>query len=295
MRNPQRPTATIKSDEHVVGTVEGRHSVAHVTVRPGRKERRAAGKALRDRVPHEQHQEWSPPRSRRDPVDLVIESSQGRIPDLIPIRYGRMMASPFTFYRGTANIMAADLAATPVTGLSAQICGDCHVLNFGAFATPERRLIFDLTDFDETLPGPVGMGREAARCEASSLRRDRMDFPPPTSEMRHSHASGLIREQMAVYADMPVLDVWYVRFDRRGALLASRDETTAARIKKRLKKEAARDFARDGFPKTIVTNDGAHVIAENPPLIYHHPLLDMASNRKRIHASLHPLPRGPFG
>src|SRR5215472_17885979 len=119
-----------------------------------RKERYAAGKALRQRVARELHGEWAPGRNRRDPVELVIESSKGRIPDLIPIRYGRMMVSPFTFYRVTANLMAADLAPTPVTGLHVQLCGDAHLLNFGGFATPERRLLLDINDLDETLPGP---------------------------------------------------------------------------------------------------------------------------------------------
>src|SRR5260370_13174066 len=117
----------------------------------GREERYAAGKALRDRVSRKQHAEWSPSRQRRDPVALVIESGKGRIPELLPIRYGRMMVSPFTFYRGTANIMAADLASTPVSGLNTQLCGDCHLLNFGGFATPERRLILDIIDLDVTL------------------------------------------------------------------------------------------------------------------------------------------------
>ncbi|MDS4069777.1 MAG: DUF2252 family protein, partial [Candidatus Competibacter sp.] len=121
---------------------------------PNRAARYAAGKALRDRVPREQHGEWQPPRDRRHPVDLVIESSHGRIPELVPIRYGRMSVSPFTFYRGAANLMAADLAGTPATGVRVQVCGDCHLLNFGGFATPERRVIFDINDFDETLPGP---------------------------------------------------------------------------------------------------------------------------------------------
>ena len=266
MTDTQRPTASIKSDEHLVDTVEGRHSVEHgVNVRLRRNERRATGKALRDRVPHAQHSEWSPPASRRDPVDLVIESSQGRIPDPIPIRYGRMMASPFTFYRGTANIMAADLAATPVTGLSAQICGDCHVLNFGGFATPERRVIFDLTDFDETLPGPWKW--DVKRLAVSFVFAARSNgFSAADQRDAALACVRSYREHMAVYADMPVLDVWYARVDRRAALLAIRDEATAARIEKRLKKAAARDFAGDDFPKTIVTNDGAHVIAEDPPL-----------------------------
>ena len=124
-------------------------------VRPARyAERRAAGKALRELVPREEHARWKAPRDRHDPVQLVIESSKGRIPDLVPIRYGRMAVSPFTFYRGTALNMAADLAGTPNTGLRVQVCGDCHLMNFGGFATPERRVIFDINDFDETLPGP---------------------------------------------------------------------------------------------------------------------------------------------
>src|SRR5262245_7988704 len=100
-----------------------------------RDERRASGKALRGRVPRQRHAEWTLPKNRRDPVEMVIESSKGRIPELIPIRYGRMMVSPFTFYRGTANIMGADLASMPATGLGVQMCGDCHLLNFGGYAT----------------------------------------------------------------------------------------------------------------------------------------------------------------
>jgi Uncharacterized protein conserved in bacteria (DUF2252) len=119
-----------------------------LTVPESRDKRYAAGKALRQRVPREQHSEWTPARNRRDPVELVIQSSKGRIPELIPIRHGRMMVSPFTFYRGTANIMATDLARTPVSGIHAQLCGDAHLLNFGGFATPERNLILERYRFD---------------------------------------------------------------------------------------------------------------------------------------------------
>src|SRR6516165_10406267 len=114
----------------------------------------AMGKALRDKCPRAAHAVWQPPSNRPDPLELVVESSQGRIPQLIPIRYGRMMQTPFTFYRGAALNMAADLAATPETGLSVQACGDAHLLNFGAYATPERHVIFGLNDLDETLPAP---------------------------------------------------------------------------------------------------------------------------------------------
>ena len=119
-----------------------------------RADRAAAGKALRSSVPRASHRDWTPPADRRDPVDVLIESNTGRLPELVPIRFGRMLVSPFTFFRGAAAVMAADLAKTPATGLQVQACGDCHLLNFGAFATPERNLVFDINDFDETLPAP---------------------------------------------------------------------------------------------------------------------------------------------
>ncbi|MGZ5903142.1 MAG: DUF2252 family protein, partial [Reyranella sp.] len=117
-------------------------------------ERRAQGKALREAVPREAHGRWKAPKDRPDIVDLLNESNKGRLPQLVPIRFGRMMQSPFTFYRGSAVVMAADLASTPVSGIRVQACGDAHLSNFGGFATPERRVIFDINDFDETLPAP---------------------------------------------------------------------------------------------------------------------------------------------
>ena len=119
-----------------------------------REESRKAGKALRDKVPRKSHGVWKASARRRDPVDILLKSCAGRIPQLIPIRFGRMMQSPFTFYRGAAAIMAANLAETPASGIRVQACGDCHLMNFGAFATPERNIVFDMNDFDETLPAP---------------------------------------------------------------------------------------------------------------------------------------------
>jgi len=117
-------------------------------------ERRARGKALRQTVPRQDHGSWEPPKGRRDPVDLLCESNEGRLPHLIPIRFGRMSQSPFAFYRGSAALMAADLASTPKSGLTVQACGDAHLMNFGGFATPERNIVFDINDLDETLPAP---------------------------------------------------------------------------------------------------------------------------------------------
>ena len=130
-------------------------------MRPGRvtdgatyDQRRLAGRAVRARVPRSAHEAWQPPDDRPDPIELLEENNLPRLPDLVPVRYGRMLTSPFAFLRGSAVIMASDLAPTPVTGLRVQACGDAHLGNFGVFATPERNLIFDVNDFDETLPGP---------------------------------------------------------------------------------------------------------------------------------------------
>src|SRR6476659_6939264 len=124
--------------------------VEHFTVA----ERAARGKAARAEVPRSSHAGWEPPPQRPDPVELLEEQAQTRVPELVPIRYGRMLVSPFTFYRGAAYLMASDLAGAPRTGLTVQLCGDAHLSNFGSFAAPDRRLVFSLNDFDETLPGP---------------------------------------------------------------------------------------------------------------------------------------------
>ena len=132
------------------GQMAARTKVPHLSV----DERRALGKEARNRTPPSSHTGWAPATDRPDPVGLLEEQNLTREPDLVPVRHGRMLVSPFTFYRGAAKIMAADLDGTPTAGLNVQLCGDAHLSNFGAFASPERRLLFDLNDFDETLPGP---------------------------------------------------------------------------------------------------------------------------------------------
>src|SRR5689334_9281151 len=126
----------------------------HAPPRPSQRDLRAAGRALRDSCPRESHARWTPSADRPNPLALLAASNKGRLADLIPLRYGRMVRSPFTFYRGAALNMAHDLATTPATGMRVQACGDCHLMNFGSFGTPERRLIFDINDLDETLPAP---------------------------------------------------------------------------------------------------------------------------------------------
>jgi len=236
----------------------------------GRDKRYAAGKALRQRVAREQHGEWKPPRNRRDPVDLVIESSKGRIAELIPIRYGRMMVSPFTFYRGTANIMAADLAHTLVSGVHTQLCGDAHLLNFGGFATPERRLILDINDFDETLPGPWEW--DLKRLAASFVFAARSNGFS-TADQREAALTWVrsYREHMAEYADMSVLDIWYARLELSDTLASLHDKAARGRLNKQIKKAQVRTVAEHEFPTMVEARDGRYVIKDAPPLIYHHP------------------------
>ena len=237
---------------------------------PGRNERYAAGKALRQRVAREQHGEWTPGRSRGDPVALIVESSKGRIPELIPIRYGRMMVSPFTLYRGTANIMAADLAPTPVSGLQAQICGDAHLLNFGGFATPERRLVLDINDFDETFPGPWEW--DLKRLATSFVFAARANgFSPGDQREAALSCVRSYREHMLEYAGMTVLEIWYASIQLSDTLAMIRGKAARRRLQERADEVKARQASEHEFPKLAEARHGRYVIKDAPPLIYHHP------------------------
>jgi uncharacterized protein (DUF2252 family) len=255
------------------------------TLPAGHDERHRAGKALRQRVPREKHGEWTLPRQRRDPVELVIESSKGRIPELIPIRYGRMMVSPFTFYRGTANIMAADLASTPVTGFQTQLCGDAHLLNFGGFSTPERRLVLDINDFDETLPGPWEW--DLKRLAASFVFAARSNgFSAADQREAALTCVRSYREHMAEYADMPVLEIWYARLELSDLLVATHDKAARERLKKRVKKAQTHEVPEHEFPKLAESKGGRYLIKDALPLIYHHPHLNLTASRENFEHGL---------
>ena len=175
-------------------------------------ERRAAGKALRDAAPWAAHGGWKPPNDRRDPIEPLRESNESRIPELIPIRFGRMSQSPFAFYRGAAAVMAADLASTPASGLRVQACGDAHLMNFGGFATPERNIFFDINDFDETLPAPWEW--DVKRLAASIvIAAQHLNVPDSEAAKATTEAVCSYRERMIDYASMRALDVWYDRID----------------------------------------------------------------------------------
>ena len=236
--------------------------------RRSRTDRKDEGKAMRLAVPLASHAQWQAPANRRDPIDLLVESSIGRVPELLPIRYGRMMQSPFAFYRGGAAIMAADLAELPSTGIRVQACGDCHLLNFGSFATPERRQVFAINDFDETLPAPWEW--DVKRLAASFVVAGRSNGFS-TGEARESAqacARGF-REHMREFAKMGVLDVWYFSLDMEALLETLEDETTKQRAKKRFDKAHDRNILDEDFPELVTFEGGRHRIRDNPPLIYH--------------------------
>ena len=253
--------------------------------RASRDERFAAGKRLRDRVPREDHGTWKPPRNRPSPVDLVIASSKGRIAELIPIRYGRMSVSAFTFYRGTALNMASDLAATPNTGVLTHLCGDCHLMNFGAFATPERRMIFDINDFDETLHGPWEW--DLKRLAASFVLAARSNGFAAADQRNAAMACvRSYRERIRAYAKMATLDVWYARVDKKAILASLSDADTVARFRKRIAKEQAHTAVETDFPKMVEGSRGKFVIKDNPPLIYHDQTVNFEADRDNILTAL---------
>ena len=188
-------------------------AVPHLTV----DERVARGKAARAEVPRSRHAEFEPPHDRADPVDLLEDQARTRVPELVPIRYGRMLVSPFTFYRGAAKIMAHDLAGTPRSGLTAQCCGDAHLSNFGVFASPERKLVFDINDFDETLPGPWEW--DVKRLAASMLIAARDNgFAAKDQEQGRARHGREYRTAMREFAGMQNLEVWYAHLEIESVL-----------------------------------------------------------------------------
>jgi uncharacterized protein (DUF2252 family) len=231
-------------------------------------ERSERGRAARRAVPRSSHAVWQPPADRRDPISLLEAQSAGRVPELVPIRYGRMTVSPFTFYRGTAAIMAADLASTPVSGLTAQLCGDAHLSNFGGFAAPDRTMVFDINDFDETLPGPWewDVKRLAASFEIAGRHRG-LDAK---ERSRSVVAVGQrYREAMREFAQMGNLDVWYARLDQQ-TLLDSIQQALGAGAVKRTQKNIAKAQTKDSvraLSKLTHVENGRLQFMSRPPLL----------------------------
>ncbi len=248
-----------------------------VTVEPGAipalqhrtvAERAERGKQARAAVPRSSHAKFEPPSDRPDPVDLLEAQAKTRVPELVPIRYGRMLVSPFTFYRGAAKIMASDLSHTPRSGLTVQCCGDAHLSNFGVFASPERRLVFDINDFDETLPGPWEW--DVKRLCASMLIGARDNgFRVADQDAIVLDTVGQYRKAMRQFAGMANLDVWYARLEIEAVLQKHASQFTAKQVK-RTEKALAKAHTRDSmsaFSKLTQRVNGSAEIVDESPLI----------------------------
>jgi len=222
---------------------------AKVIAHPSVGDRRAQGADARIQTPPEAHTGWSPAADRPDPVALLEEQNVTREPDLVPVRHGRMMVSPFTFYRGAAKIMATDLAATPTAGLITQLCGDAHLSNFGVFASPERELLFDLNDFDETLPGPFEY--DVKRMAASFTIAARNNGLTKAESGSVTQASvQAYREAMAQFAEMGTMELWYTSksaTEMQAALskLAAETTSSARGVKNRKKAKGGGKVSKD--------------------------------------------------
>jgi uncharacterized protein (DUF2252 family) len=255
-------------------------------------ERAARGKAARAEVPRSSHAAFEPAPRRIDPIKLLERQAKTRVAELVPIRYGRMLVSPFTFYRGAALIMASDLAATPRSGLTVQCCGDAHLSNFGVFASPERRLVFDLNDFDETLPGPWEW--DVKRLAVSMLIGARDNgFTVKDQEQVVLDTVEEYRTAMAAFAAMKNLDVWYAHLDIDTALKELSSQLKARAVK-RTEKTIAKARTKDSmsaFSKLTRVVDGQARIVADPPLIV--PIDDLVegAERQEMFDGLHELLR----
>jgi uncharacterized protein (DUF2252 family) len=234
-------------------------------------ERRDRGKSARDRAPLSAHAPWKPSSDRQDPVATLEQQDADREPDLVPVRHGRMMVSPFTFYRGSAKIMAADLKDTPRAGLMAQLCGDAHLSNFGLFGSPERKLVFDLNDFDETLPGPFEY--DVKRMAASFVIAARNNGVPKARAREIGLASvTAYREAMAGFAGIRTMDVWYAHLseddlnEARGVAKTKGDRKAVKRIEREVKRARTHDSVQ-ALNKLGELVDGQYRIVSDPPIV----------------------------
>ena len=230
-------------------------------------ERAAVGRAARSDAHRSSHATWEPPEDRADPVTVLERQALTRVPELVPIRYGRMAASPFAFFRGAAAVMSADLARTPVSGLRVQACGDAHLSNFGVFAAPDRRLVFDLNDFDESLPGPWEW--DVKRLSASFAIAGRENgFKRKERRGAVLEAARSYREAMRAFASQRNLEVWYARLDVEAAMadVEGEDPKELTRLRKGLAKARAKDSLR-ALEKLTETIDGEIRFRHEPPLL----------------------------
>jgi len=249
-------------------------------------ERAARGRAARTRVSRSAHAEWVAGPGRADPVALLRAQEATRVPELVPLRHERMLESPFTFYRGAAVIMAADLATVPSSGLGVQACGDAHLANFGGFAAPDRALVFDMNDFDETAPGPFewDLKRLAASFEIAARTRE---FSSKTARAVVRQVARSYRDAMAQFATMTNLDVWYSRLDAQGVLDRWRSQVSADDVKRfeRTTTKATTKNSLKALSRLTQRTDGGYRIISDPPTLV--PVSDLGGDPAPFRAWLH--------
>ena len=234
---------------------------------PSVQTRMSEGKALREKVSRRSHGKWEVSAGRPDPIKVLQESDRGRLAELLPIRYGRMQQSPFAFFRGSAAVMAWDLSKTAATGIHVQACGDCHASNFGGFASPERRLLFDINDFDETLQAPWEW--DVKRLGASIVLASReLGLGNGRCGDAVATMSRSYREHMREYAQMRALEVWYSHMDAEVFIEEARSAASKKRWE-RVEKKARLQTAEHIFPKIVNVVKGRPRIVDHPPLVYH--------------------------
>lgn len=234
---------------------------------PSLKDRKAHGKFLRSKVPREEHSRWIPAQNRPDPIAILEKSNAHRIQHLLGIRHGRMLKSPFTYFRGAADVMAGDLVQSPVSGIVTQLCGDCHLMNFGAYGTPERNMIVDINDFDETLPGPWEW--DLKRLAASFVLACRADnFKASVAMDAVLTLVRSYRMAMSDFALMSRLELWYTKMSLDSWLAGIDDKEYVAQALSFFKKQEGKT-STNNFPKITDIENGQRKFRDNPPLIYH--------------------------
>ena len=233
-----------------------------------RAEQYAAGKASREACPRETHGVWKPPAGRRDAVETVLAAEKGRMPELLPLRHGRMVRSPFTFYRGSALAMAADLGATPSSGVYVQCCGDAHLSNFGGFATPERRIIFSINDLDETLPAPWEWDLKRLATSFVVASRDN-GLSESAARDTARRCARSYREAIAEFSQLRTLELWYQAMWLDELVQAVKDPVFRKRGVERMQKEQAKSIAEDIFPKLVEHKGEIPLIKDQLPTIFH--------------------------
>ncbi len=255
---PSKPESR-KSAQGEMPAISPQHSLAEL---------KAMGKALRDKCPRVSHAEWKPPHNRPDPVSVVLKTDEGRLPDLLSLRHGRMVLSPFTFYRGSAFAMAQDLAGTPSTGIRVQCGGDSHLVNFRGLATAERQVIFALNDLDETLPAPWEWDLKRLATSVVVACRDN-GLSESVAKDAVLGCARSYRERMAELSEMKPLDLWYFALEANMLLASVKDSAIRRRATKRLAKARESSTSEGLFPKLVDDSVGATHFKDQLPAIFH--------------------------